>query len=233
MSFCDFFEKLFFPFDCSCNICKSEDKLENGLCAKCISALERSEGERCEICLDRISTRGRCAACLKKKPDYEKAFCSYTYSGEMRKLIHAFKFARKRYLRHVLAPLMQEAIDKSIAFDVIIPVPLTSGALKKRGYNQAAELARELEKTLEVPVREDVLFKNKSSAHMAQLNKVERRKNIKGLYFCRGELTGETVLLIDDVITTGETLRACAHELKRAGAGKIYCASVARTDLKD
>lgn len=66
---------------------------------------------------------------------------------------------------------------------------------------------------------------------MALLNKEERRKNIKGLYDFRGTLKNQTVLLIDDIVTTGETLRACAAELKKAGAGEIYCLAIARTDV--
>lgn len=66
---------------------------------------------------------------------------------------------------------------------------------------------------------------------MALLNKEERRKNIKGLYDIKGMVNNQTILLIDDIVTTGETLRACAAQLKKAGAGDIYCLAIARTDI--
>ena len=93
-------------------------------------------------------------------------------------------------------------------------------------------LAEELSKRLNVPVLEGVLKKNNSKKSMAMLDKKERRKNIKGLFYFDKKLSGETVLLVDDICTTGETLRACSRELRRAGAGKICCACVARTDLR-
>lgn len=224
-----FLEKYFFPWDACCNVCRKEGKLNNGLCAKCASSLNALKGNRCEKCLDLINTVGLCPECLERLPSYEKLFCKYTYTDPLKTLLYSFKFGDARYLSHVLAPLI-EVEDNG--YDLIIPVPLSEKGFKKRGYNQALLLAEELSQRLNVPVATDVLKKNNSAKSMASLDKKQRRKNIKGLFYFDKKLCGETVLLVDDICTTGETLRACSHELKRAGAGKIYCACVARTDLK-
>ena len=227
--FYEWFEKTFFPWDACCNVCKSEVPLKNGLCDKCTSSLKKISGLRCEKCLDLINTSGLCAECLERLPDYEKLYCTFTYSDPLKKLLYSFKFGDARYLSHVLAPLMQVEDN---GYDLIIPVPLSKKTFRKREYNQAFLLAEELSKRLSVPVACDVLKKNDSASSMARLDKKERRKNIKGLFYFDKKLSGETVLLVDDICTTGETLRACSHELKKAGAGKIYCVCVARTDLK-
>ena len=224
-----FLEKYFFPWDTCCNICKNEAPLKDGLCQKCASSLKKISGLRCEKCLDLINTVGLCAECLERLPDYEKLYCTFTYSDPLKKLLYSFKFGGARYLSHVLAPLIEV---EDISYDLIVPVPLSKQGLKKRGYNQALLLAEELSQRLSVPVASDILLKNDSKKSMARLDKKERRKNIKGLFYFNKKLSGETILLVDDICTTGETLRACSRELKRAGAGRIYCACVARTDLR-
>lgn len=222
-------EKTFFPWDASCNICNAEGQLENGLCKKCASSLKRLSGNRCEICLDLINTSGLCAECLERRPSYEKLYCAYVYTEPLKKLIYSYKFGSSQYLKHVLAPLM---MLEDNSYDYIIPVPLSPATARKRGYNQAFLLAEELSKRLNVPVLDGVLKKNNSKTAMAMLDKKERRKTIKGLFYFDKKLSGETILLVDDICTTGETLRACSRELRKAGAGKIYCACVARTDLR-
>lgn len=224
-----FLEKHFFPWDACCNVCKSEAPLKDGLCQKCASSLNKISGLRCEKCLDLINTVGLCPECLERLPNYEKLYCKYTYTNPLKKLIYSFKFGGAQYLSHVLAPLI-EVEDNN--YDLIVPVPLSKTGLRKRGYNQAFLLAEELSQRLSVPLANDILLKNDSKKSMARLDKKERRKNIKGLFYFNQRLNGETVLLVDDICTTGETLRACSHELRRAGAGKIYCACIARTDLK-
>lgn len=228
-----FFERMFFPWDVCCVYCKDENVYKYGFCKSCFESLADLEGERCKICLDRINTHGLCAACLKETPDYERLFAPKTYSGIFKDLIRDFKFNNARYLKHPLALLMRDALPKEIIeeINVIVPVASSRKRIKDYGYNQAMLLAKELSHLINKPVC-DILEKSSGGSNMYLLNKEERRRNIKGLYSVKGTLSGETVLLIDDICTTGETLRSCAHLIKKAGAGKIYALTAARDDIK-
>ncbi len=232
-SFINIIEKLFFPWDTCCNGCKSEKVYQYGLCENCFRSLTKPEGSRCEICLDKINTAGLCKSCLEKKPDYICLYCAFLFENLGRKLIHEFKFRNKRYLKHLFAALCAEAVPKEIweKCTLLIPVPLSKKRYRQRGYNQAELLARELSIRYNIPVNTSILYKHEGEKQMALLNKEERRKNIKGLYAANGTLKNQTVLLIDDIVTTGETLRACAAQLKKAGAEAIYCLAIARTDI--
>lgn len=227
----DFLAAFFDFWDTSCNICRSEHNIKNGLCTECLRKLPLINGNRCEICLDLINTKGLCKHCLEQKPDYKSLFCKYSYEDNIKSLIHKFKFGNARYLAKVLVPLMDLESIAKLDFDVIVPVPLSVSRFKERGYNQTEELALVLSRVVNKPVR-DILIKQDRPEHMAQLNKKERFKQIKGLYSFKEKLHGENVLLIDDVCTTGATLTYCASQLKKAGSGEIYCACVARTDVK-
>lgn len=232
-SFINLIEKLFFPWDVCCNGCKSEQVYRYGLCRQCLETLKKPEGTRCEICLDKINTTGLCKACLQKQPDYQRLYCAFLFEDLGRRLIHQFKFKNKRYLKHLFAALCAEALPPEIqkACTVIVPVPLSKERRRRRGYNQAQLLAEELSQKFNIPVNTSVLTRQNGKQQTALLNKEERRKSIKGLYSAAGSLKNQTVLLMDDIVTTGETLRACAAELKKAGADAVYCLAIARTDI--
>ena len=112
--FINLIEKLFFPWDVCCTGCKSENVYRLGLCKNCFQALKAPQGNRCEICLDKIDTTGLCKACLHKQPDYLRLYCSFTFEDLGRRLIHQFKFKNKRYLKHLFAALCAEAVPKEI-----------------------------------------------------------------------------------------------------------------------
>ncbi len=230
----NFFEKIFFPWNASCINCNSEKPEKYGLCKKCYGLLSTLEGNRCEICLDRIDTVGLCKECLHEKPDYLRLYCDYEFSGTMRKLIHKFKIGNCRYLKYPFGEILLKSLPNDILnkCDVIVPVPSSRERMKKFGYNQALLLANELSKLTGLPVNNKTISKKSGQTKMALLNKEQRRKNIKGLYELCGEIGNKTVLLVDDICTTGETLRYCARLLKKAGASKVYAVAIARTELK-
>lgn len=233
MNFPERLEALFFPWDICCCACKEERVEKLGLCADCVKKLHRPEGLRCPICLDRVDTDGLCASCLKKRPAYERLYTCYVYEEPLKGLIRAFKFHNARYLKHAFTQMAEEALPKDVidACDVFVPVPQSKAHYRERGYNQAAVLAKAMGKVMEKPVNEHVLVREKNT-QMSKMTKEEREKAVKKEYGFAGTLHGETVLLIDDVVTTGGTVRACAEQLKKAGAGKIVVFAVARTDKK-
>ncbi len=233
MIFNKFLEQLFFPVNVNCNYCGKEQIYKYGICKECYDQLKKPEGDRCEICMDRINTEGLCAACFKKKPAYKKLFCGFIYHGPLKKMIIRFKASNKRYMKYPFSDIALDVIPKEI-FDkltLITAVPSSAHRLWDRGYNQARLVAEELSQKTGVPYK-DTLIRLKDTK-TSKLNKEERLKSIKDQYYFACSVLGETVLLIDDVCTTGSTLRECAKMLKKAGAEEIYCFTVARTELKD
>ena len=112
--------------------------------------------------------------------------------------------------------------------DFIAPVPLSAEGLRKRGFNQALLIAREVSRALGVPVSTDVLIKHRHTPPQVGLSAEERRKNVKGAFSMLRGLQGERVLIIDDVVTTTATARECAGTLLKGGAGEVRVASVTR-----
>ncbi|MBR2861070.1 MAG: ComF family protein [Clostridia bacterium] len=235
MNFHKFIDTYIFPWDTGCISC-DDHIIENhryGLCSDCIKALPRLKGQRCKFCLDEIDTEGLCARCLKNPPEYDQLFIPLTYSGFVQGLVQKFKYEGAQYLRYPLANMVFDAINPKIlpVTDYIIPVPASKARMEKYLYNQTELLARELSDLSGVPVKCDVLFRKDTSSKTVSLSREERQKLIKEQYYFSSFVKGKTVLLVDDVVTTGETLRVCSSLLKKAGASRIYCCAIARTDL--
>lgn len=157
------------------------------------------------------------------------AFCDAwgRYSGALEKVLHAFKFERHDFLDDPLASLLEELIGGQ-TFDAIVPVPMSRAKERKRGYNQAERLARALGRRIGVET-EMLLTKRGERATQSHLPRNERAKNVKGAFQASARAKEKAILLVDDICTTGETLRACANELLRAGAARVAAVTVAKT----
>jgi ComF family protein len=112
--------------------------------------------------------------------------------------------------------------------EVLLPVPLAPRRFRERGYNQAIELARGLERRLSIPLRTDVLVRVRETREQAGLPRSERRKNLRAAFAVRGPLQAMHVALVDDVITTGSTVNELAKMLKAAGVRRVEVWAVAR-----
>ena len=112
--------------------------------------------------------------------------------------------------------------------DVLTPVPLHPRRLRSRGYNQSALLAKELSKKLGLDMNQSLLIRPKNNQPQVSASRDERRENVQGSFRCDGRADGRTVILVDDVATTGSTLSACAAVLKSAGASSVWCLVLAR-----
>jgi len=115
--------------------------------------------------------------------------------------------------------------------DAVIPVPLSPGALKDRGFNQSLLVAHELSKRKKIPLLIDALRKVADTRPQVGLSAKERAANVKEAFFCNRKLTGMKILLIDDVMTTGATVNACSRELLRTGAGSVNVLTLARAGV--
>ncbi len=224
---------IIFPSCVKCLLCYNEETVKYSLCPDCFKKLKVTNGQRCEICLDRINTEGLCKNCLNKRPFYTKLYSPYVYDTAIKELILKFKSGNNQFLKEYFALIALDSIPSEILdkCTLITNVPCSRYKLKKRGYDQAQLIAKAISKKTDIPYKE-ALYRL-SGEKTALLNRKYREKTVEERYsFCLN-VYGETVLLIDDVCTTGTTLSYCSEQLKKAGAKEVYCFTIARTDKLD
>jgi ComF family protein len=145
----------------------------------------------------------------------------------LRKSIHLLKFGGIRRLSKPLSLLLQDLPIPGA--DAFVPVPLHRDRLIEREFNQSAAIARHLSKRLDIPLRLDVLRKSRKTLAQTEVTGKERRRNIKNAYAVAGEVKGLSLLLLDDIITTGATAAECAKTLVDAGAREVIVIALARS----
>lgn len=181
-----------------------------------------------------------CFASFPKEPFVRKLYgetcvAPFRYDGFFRKAVIRFKFYGKRQYAVRLARAVFDALKKAYpnaAFDAITCVPLSKKRRRERGYNQSELLARELSRLLCAPYL-PLLQKKKDNLAQHSLPKGMRCENVRGVYaFCgkKQDVSGSKILLVDDIVTTGNTLHECSRILKRAGAKEIICAAAASVE---
>jgi ComF family protein len=180
-----------------------------------------------------LDEQGLCALCRRGVSGFNAAYSYGFYEGELRELIHLFKYGRVQTLAKPLGRFLALALPREESFDTIVPMPLHWRKRWERGFNQADLLAREISRRTHTPVR-NALRRVRFTATQAGLTNAKRRKNVSGAFRPRGEqaLGGQRVLLVDDVMTTGSTAAACARALKMAGARRVVLLTLARTDRR-
>ena len=167
------------------------------------------------------------AAAAARPPEYERARAVARYDGVMSRLIHGFKYSDKHDARRLFARWLSEAGSDLLAdADVVVPVPLNHFRLISRRFNQAAILAREVARSRGIVYAPQALVRVKRTPSQVGLTHDERRRNVRAAFAVPEHggtvfLEGKNVVLIDDVITTGATVEACARTLRRAGAARI------------
>ena len=198
-------------------------------CAGCWESLPRITGAKCVSCaLPLPDNATRCLDCQLDPGNLQFCDAWGRYSGSLEKVLHAFKFERHDFLDDPLAALLEELIEAP-AFDAIVPVPMSRAKERKRGYNQAERLARALSRRMNIKT-ELLLTKRGERATQSLLPRAERASNVRGAFVASPKTTGKAILLVDDICTTGETLRSCATELLRAGAASVAAVTVAKTE---
>jgi len=182
----------------------------------------------------------RCLLCQRIDPPFERAVAYGSYAGGLRDLIHVLKFERVRPAAAVLGRVLAETIanlEKAMPVGtiVVVPVPLHASKQAQRGFNQAEMIARSALKQLSRPKRFDlstgVLLRRRDTGSQIGLTSHQRRKNLRGAFAVSdpARIVNRDILLIDDVYTTGTTVSECARVLLRAGAARVWVATVART----
>lgn len=201
-------------------------------CADCFARLEPLPPARCNRCaLPFVATENSahlCARCLRQPPEFEVVHALGLYQGMLRTAIHQFKFNNRVLLDRALGKLLNRVIPQEAEYDLLVAVPLARQRLQQRSFNQSLLLARELARLRQRPVVADLLKKAQETVPQHGLSATARQQNLRDVFQCCRQLSGERILLIDDVMTTGATLRACSQVLCRAGAGEVQAAVLAR-----
>ncbi len=174
-----------------------------------------------------------CGACHQLRPAFDRACSASPFRGVARDLILALKYARATWLCPDLVDLLHGCLAARLdvaAIDTVVPVPLHPARLRARTYNQSELLAHELARRLPAACQADLLDRVRNTPSQTRLGAAARRANIQDAFAVRdpGWVRGRTLLLIDDVMTTGATLHEAARVLKRAGAWQVWAATVAR-----
>jgi len=171
---------------------------------------------------------------LRKRPFYEATGTPYLYEGTIMTAIHQFKYGEKSFLGAPLGALLARFAEGWVPYStnhLTMPVPLHPKRLRERGFNQSLLLARHVARRLDTELDFLSLRRVRYTPSQMGLRKEERRKNVRGAFGLQKPevVEGKTVLLVDDVATTGNTLSECARVLKKAGCDKVLCLVVART----
>ena len=217
-----------FPFVCVG--CGREGK---SICAECEPGLPRLVPPRfCVVCAE-PDVLGRCGWCRGATVAVDGIRAPYVYSrgSLVRRALIEFKFGDVRAMAAELAGHLAECMARyDIAADAIVPVPSHPRRLRERGFNQAALLAAELGKATGMAVRESLLARTSDApSQLSVAGRVNRWSNVAGSFVCEDTVDGLSLLLVDDIVTSGATMSACAEALKGSGARDVWGLAVART----
>ena len=221
-----------FVFPSHCTACNAyltlNDRHFCALCSVTLNCLELA----CTCCGRALLGYGpiQCQSCHDTPPAFDHLWWATEYGGATQQAIVRCKYQQKSHLAKRLAQLWCKSPIVGRDWDYIVPVPLHRARLRTRGYNQSALLAAQIGKMIERPVVYNELTRIKNTTPQVELSGAGRRRNLIGAFGVkkRHSFMGASILLVDDVVTTGATMNACAKALKRAGAARVDGWSVAR-----
>ncbi len=200
-----------YPENCVCFICAREAHTDSrGICESCAQKLYPAED-------------------LRNISHLDGFYAAVFYDELMAGPIHALKYDDARYMGKCLSRLMK--IPEEWKADALVPVPLSKKKQHSRGYNQSELIADALSEQTGIPVDTEMLFRVRDTGTQTALGARERILNMRGAFQASPRAEGRRVILIDDVVTTGATLRECAKMLRLAGADKVYGASACSRGL--
>ncbi|MDB6096391.1 MAG: competence protein [Francisellaceae bacterium] len=228
-------QRLFkFLFPDICSWCTQKSDQDKALCKLCEDylpwALDRCY--RCGLIIEKETESIICEKCQNKLPPFDRMCCLFSYQPPITHWISGLKFSKKLYFGHILGELLLNQIPvwykNEDLPDMVIPVPLHSERIKKRGFNQSYELLLPLKKSKILPIQIAGILRHKSTRAQALLNKEFRIQNLKNAFTVTQDFTGKHIALLDDVVTTGCTVKAIASLLKEKGAERVDIWCIAR-----
>ena len=203
-------------------------------CYECSKSYQLNDGTVCQICGKPINENrdNTCAHGKSEKIYYIKNVSRYKYKGCIKNSIQNMKFKQREWISYKFGYALAKTVQKEypdIKFDLVIAVPMSALSELLRGFNQSFEIADIVSKSIHTPLRSNILMKKPGIKTQSGLNRKERIENVKNAFYVKNSkhIEDKTILLIDDVFTTGSTINACAKALKKNGALAVYSATLA------
>lgn len=217
-----------------CFVCRTLGS-ESCLCARCADAITGVPDPKCDRCGHPCGGEGPCSNCRFRPPAFVRGRALGGYEGVLRDAIHRFKFHDRPGLAEPLGQRLAafaRAASPSLhglQFDALVPVPMHPVRKRSRGYNQSERLAQVLARELGLPLPANLLVRSRSTQPQVGLSGQSRQTNLHGAFVVPRptEVSDKTLLLIDDVTTTGATLNECAAALRASGARAVYALTLA------
>ena len=223
-----------FLYPAKCRVCEAFLRVTSMpyICADCWQDIQFLEPPWCDIC-GTPDIKGLCDACATSPPRYGQLRTIAFYQTTLQEAIHLFKFEKKKVFAQHLIQLINAHIpaDCSIAtYDFILPIPVHKKRLRERGFNQATLLANGIAKIEDVPVLTDTLVRKRHTVAQSSLDREARQQNIVGAFEVRNPevIRGKRLLVIDDVFTTGATIREAVNELWTVDPAEVDVLTLAR-----
>ena len=227
---------LVFPPRCAaCGVLRTGPE-ERSFCPACFSGIRFIAPPLCPCCGIPMAGAGGdhpCGDCLVSRPPYRVARAVARYESVLHDVVHVFKYKGKTTIGEILGKMMADHAYSGFTiadYSLIVPVPLHPKRLRERGFNQALILAREISKRFSLPLEFLALERHKLTEPQVNLSKEQRLENVRGAFAVRKNkrIEGQRVILVDDVYTTGSTIKECAGTLMRSGAADVAVLTLAR-----
>lgn len=212
-----------------CLLCGADTDSPAGLCLPCQADLPRI-AHPCPRCGEALATTTGlpCGRCLKHPPPFDELVAALAWETPVPGFVGALKFRERLPAARLLGHLLAAAVADRPRPDLLIPVPLHGRRLRRRGFNQAMEIARFTARCLDLPLLPTALRRNRPTPPQQHLDARQRRRNLRGAFELARPLPARHVAIVDDVVTTGSTVGEIARLLKRAGAERVVVWTAAR-----
>jgi competence protein ComFC len=238
VSFIGFLEQLLnfvYPQEICCTFCSTpmKEAAGVGICAKCASLLTFISDNICSICgrpypqeyVDDI-----CNECKGRNMHFDGGCTVFEFTGLVQEILHRLKYDGESLLATPMGMLMAYRLKKMRwDIDFIVPVPLHHERLKIRGFNQSFLMAEVVGRECGIDVLDGILIRERYTESQVNLSRLERIHNVRGAFGVKNDtkLKKKSILIVDDIMTTGATLDECSRILKENGASKVYCITAA------
>lgn len=206
----------------NCIVCDGElqEITKYGVCKSCMAKLEPSGDNICQKCGKKMNNEAKyCLTCQNNKQEFNIARSAFVYDGEAKRLVHALKFGGKKYIAKYMAEFYVDTyLRLGMKADVIVSVPISKKRKKERNFNQAEAIAKAVAEKLDIEYIDNAVEKTTELLPQEELSGKERIESVKGAFKLgknKDGLKGKSVLLIDDILTTGATASAVSHELNK------------------
>ncbi len=206
------------------------------VCVTCAAQLPRNQQacRQCAVPMAQTTDAVLCGECLSNPPPFSHTFAPFIYQAPVRDWISDFKYRHALHWGRWLGTTSGQALQaQQPTVEYILPVPLHAARLRRRGFNQTAELARWISRQVQIPWRTDILYRIQQGIEQQGLSRRERQRNMRHQFRVVKPPAAQSIALLDDVVTTGATVRAAAHALRQAGVPQVVVWAVARTPKPD